>query len=179
MLRRIEALELDAVKHRLMQTEGGADWDAQRADAAELAYRRYLVLRAKYPRLDLSPTEEADAFWHAHILDTRKYARDCRWVFGRYLHHVPSQHGNDVDDASRQRAAARRMAELHEREFGVPPMPKTQCLADPTRAWEPPDLDGDRVGCDPIVWASPRTAVPSRRKDAPWGAGSQSMAYCM
>ncbi len=30
-----------------------------------------------------------DEVWHAHILDTRRYAADCDCVFGEFIHHYP------------------------------------------------------------------------------------------
>lgn len=35
------------------------------------------------------PSKVIDEVWHAHILDTRRYAADCERVFGQFVHHYP------------------------------------------------------------------------------------------
>jgi hypothetical protein len=60
---------------------------------AEQEYRTFLTLYQQNPGKSVSPTPAADAFWHAHILDTLKYHRDCLALFGSFLHHVPGKLG--------------------------------------------------------------------------------------
>ena len=52
-------------------------------------YKRFLNLKIKYPNLNLVPTDDIDMIWHAHILDTEQYAKDCANLFGTFLHHNP------------------------------------------------------------------------------------------
>ena len=52
-------------------------------------YCRFLALKMVYRNRMICPTEVIDEYWHAHILDTRAYERDCRFLFGEYLHHFP------------------------------------------------------------------------------------------
>ena len=114
-----EALDLAPVKMKLMHVESGEGWSEQRADAAEAEYRRFLFLMKKYPDAGASPTVEVDTFWHYHILDTMKYARDCEATFGFFLHHYPYVGmGAGADDGERQRAGDR-MRAMYEAEFGV------------------------------------------------------------
>lgn len=83
---------------------------------AELDYRRFLWVHYRYPQLNLTPSEEVDMIWHAHILFTGKYFRDCDRMFGHYLHHTPGR-GSGVT----MEEFARRFEEtnsLCEREFG-------------------------------------------------------------
>lgn len=49
-------------------------------------------MRFKHPGQWLVPSPDVDEIWHAHILHTREYARDCEDVFGPggFLHHSPS-----------------------------------------------------------------------------------------
>lgn len=115
----IDALDLEPIKRRLTHEKGEYRWSAERAERAELGYRRYLTLRAKYPGVEMSPTEDVDAFWHAHILDTRKYAEDCEEVFGGFLHHNPTL-GDAEYTEDRHDTAAWVMHQLYEREFGEP-----------------------------------------------------------
>lgn len=36
-------------------------------------------------------TQRVDCVWHAHILHTKRYAQDCEWFFGYFLHHTPNE----------------------------------------------------------------------------------------
>lgn len=116
-----EALDLAPIKMKLMHVESGEGWSAQRADAVEAEYRRFLFLMKKYPDVEASPTVDVDTFWHYHILDTMKYARDCEAVFGYFLHHYPYV-GIGADAGEGDHAAAgERMREIYEAEFGAAP----------------------------------------------------------
>lgn len=114
----INALDLDAIKVKLMHKESGEGWSLERANAVEFEYRRFLTLMKKYPHEQTSPLVDVDTFWHYHILDTMKYAEDCQAVFGYFLHHFPyvGMRG-DADEASLARIG-QRMKELYEAEFG-------------------------------------------------------------
>ncbi|RZA32358.1 MAG: glycine-rich domain-containing protein-like [Lysobacteraceae bacterium] len=116
-----ETLDLSPIKMKLMHVESGEGWSKVRADAVEAEYRRFLFLMKKYPDADASPTVDVDTFWHYHILDTMKYARDCEALFGYFLHHYPyvgiGADANDGDHA----AGGQRMREIYEAEFGAMP----------------------------------------------------------
>lgn len=106
---------------KLMHVESGEGWSALRADAVETEYRRFLFLMKKYPDAEASPTVDVDTFWHYHILDTMKYARDCEAVFGYFLHHYPYVGiGADADEGDHA-AAGERMRAIYEAEFGAAP----------------------------------------------------------
>jgi hypothetical protein len=64
-------------------------WTAATTQQAESLYRRFLMLHMMFPSEEFVPTKVIDAYWHQHILDTRKYAADCDAVFGTFLHHDP------------------------------------------------------------------------------------------
>ena len=114
-----EALDLAPIKMKLMHVESGEGWSEHRANAVEAEYRRFLFLMKKYPDAGASPTFDVDTFWHYHILDTMKYARDCEATFGFFLHHYPYVGmGVGADDDERLRAGDR-MREIYEAEFGV------------------------------------------------------------
>ena len=81
-MEKIDTLDLSRVKHKLLR-EG---WMPNEVSAAEAAYRRFLKQAAVKPTV---PDMQVDKFWHAHILDTERYAKDCEAVFGRMLHHDP------------------------------------------------------------------------------------------
>jgi len=84
VVQKVEALELDDIVQRLTDRYG---WEIGRARESERDYRLFLVAAAE--GLTEPPTQDVDDFWHQHILDTRRYHRDCQAVFGGYLHHEP------------------------------------------------------------------------------------------
>lgn len=88
LLARIESLDLDCIKVRLMRALGGKGWSREKADVVERNYRRFLYMCATENALTI-PSNDVDEFWHAHILDTEKYASDCEQAIGRFVHHFP------------------------------------------------------------------------------------------
>ena len=123
MIEAIEGLDLGPVKFKLMDPEEGEGWTREFVEHMEIHYKRYLMLVAKYPREALAPGKDVDRFWHAHILDTRKYIDDCERVFGFYLHHFPYFGMRGADDAAVLTKVGERTRELHEAEFGAEPGP--------------------------------------------------------
>ena len=121
MIEAIEALDLGPIKFKLMHPGEGEGWTRAFVEHMETQYRRYLTLVAKYPREAIAPDREVDRFWHAHILDTRKYIDDCERVFGYYLHHFPYFGMRGADDAAALTRAGERTRELYEAEFGSGP----------------------------------------------------------
>jgi hypothetical protein len=117
----IEQLDLGPIKFKLMDPEEGEGWSRDFVEHLELQYKRYLTLVAKYPHEAIAPAKEVDKFWHAHILDTRKYVDDCGRVFGFYLHHFPYFGLRGGDDAAALARAGQRTRELYEAEFGAAP----------------------------------------------------------
>ena len=85
-LRQVEGLDLRTPRRTLREREC---WSNERLDAVEALYRRFLALTMVYRGRFICPTDDIDAFWHAHIFDTAAYARDCRTLFGRHMHHHP------------------------------------------------------------------------------------------
>jgi hypothetical protein len=116
----IAALDLDPIKVKLMHKESGEGWSAEKADAVEFEYRRFLFLMKKYPQEQTAPLFDVDTFWHYHILDTMKYAVDCEAVFGYFLHHFPYIGLRGEDDQAAHVRVGERMKELYEEEFRQP-----------------------------------------------------------
>jgi hypothetical protein len=114
-----ETLDLAPIKNKLMHVESGEGWSERRASAVEAEYRRFLFLMKKYPDGGASPTVDVDTFWHYHILDTMKYARDCEASFGYFLHHYPYVGMGAGDNEAERERAGERMREIYEAEFGV------------------------------------------------------------
>jgi len=160
----IEALDLSLIKFKATRAEDGYGWSTEYADQMELAYKRYLILHAKYPAMVLAPEQDIDRFWHMHILDTRKYAADCDASFGHFVHHFPYLGLRGEDDAKALDAAFDAMQQLYLKEFGQP-MPKATsrgnaawCGVDPTAkaAWcgVEPTVKAAWCGVDPTVKAA-------------------------
>jgi hypothetical protein len=85
-------LNLESVREAMKEKHG---WTGERALAAETEYVRFLTLLQKKPGFMLVPwldgegRDDLDQFWHQHILDTAKYAADCKRCFGGMIHHNP------------------------------------------------------------------------------------------
>jgi hypothetical protein len=118
MVEAIFALDLDPIKFKLMDKKEGLGWTRAEADCQELEYRRFLALLAKYPDAAIVPNTVVDRFWHAHILDTMKYAEDCHHIFGHFVHHFPYFGMRDAEDASNLAVAATETRRLYVQEFG-------------------------------------------------------------
>lgn len=117
--RAIECLDLDPIRVKLMDCNEGASWSLDKVDEADLMYRRFLYLTAKYPDIPIVPTKVVDEMWHAHILDTEKYLNDCHEMFGYILHHFPYLGMRGKDDEENLKAAFEDSIKLHKNEFGV------------------------------------------------------------
>ncbi|KQQ86859.1 glycine-rich domain-containing protein-like [Massilia sp. Leaf139] len=115
----IAALDLNPIKTKLMHKESGEGWSLAQTNAVETEYRRFLYLMKAFPHVQTAPRVDVDTFWHYHILDTMKYARDCQQAFGYFVHHYPYLGLAGENDAELQRQAGERMRELYESTFGV------------------------------------------------------------
>jgi hypothetical protein len=115
---RVHAIDFTMVRMKLMIEKA---WTRETCDEIEDLYRKFLALNLRYPHRTICPTGPIDEFWHAHILDTRKYGEDCRALFGGLLHHFPyfGLRGPD-DEAALDRAFAASV-ELFITHFGVDP----------------------------------------------------------
>src|SRR5712691_1453168 len=114
----IQALDLDPIKFKLMDTEEGQGWSREYVDHMATEYKRFLMLSVKYPDETIAPSKDVDKFWHGHILDTMKYAEDCQNVFGYFLHHFPYFGMRGEEDAANLAEAGRTTQRLYEQEFG-------------------------------------------------------------
>lgn len=84
----VSCIDLSPIKFRISK-DRKLNWTKEKIDFVEQQYRQFLTLWKIYPLEDLPPSEDVDEFWHAHILDTRKYFQDCEKIFGAYRHHFP------------------------------------------------------------------------------------------
>jgi hypothetical protein len=119
----IDLIDLEPIKLKLIQKLSGKGWTPEFAEAVEQEYRRFLILAKLHPDETIVPSVEVDKFWHQHILDTARYARDCQIVFGYFLHHNPYLGlGLEGDDSEEREEACTRTSELYEQSFGEPSM---------------------------------------------------------
>ena len=82
---KVNALDMDPVIARLVKKE---DYEATDAKRVVEEYRKYLIMVGM--GANPVPSTQVDDAWHAHILYTKKYEKDCKAVFGHMLHHDPA-----------------------------------------------------------------------------------------
>jgi hypothetical protein len=114
----IEALDLDPIEVKLMDEDEGYGWSRDYADLMVREYRRFLHLNILHPDRTIVCSTEVDKVWHAHILDTRKYAEDCERAFGFFFHHFPYFGMRGEEDAAELQRAFDESSALYEQEFG-------------------------------------------------------------
>ena len=116
-LARVHQLDFTMLQRKLVM-EGMTE--ESYADAEDL-YRRFLALTLRYPDQTICPTGPIDAIWHAHILDTEAYVRDCDALFGHYLHHFPYFGLRGPEDRADLERAFAESIDLFIRHFGIDP----------------------------------------------------------
>ena len=97
---RVNDLNLDRLVWKIMKDPFKPEMTEDDVLLAVKKYKRFLNLKIKYPELNLVPTDDIDMIWHAHILDTENYAKDCENLFGYFLHHLPffGEFGNETQE---------------------------------------------------------------------------------
>lgn len=115
---RIWLLDLEPIIVKLVDKSEGEGWLLDAAFHAVEEYRRFLFL-ALTCQTAIVPTRTVDGVWHAHILDTMKYAEDCENTWGFFLHHFPYFGMRGADDRAALQAAGRQTAALYLKAFGV------------------------------------------------------------
>ena len=115
---RVSQLDFTMLKRKLMEERA---WTSEFCEDVESLYRRFLALNARYPDRKICPTGPIDAFWHAHILDTRAYELDCMLLFGKYLHHFPYFGMRGPDDHAALQKNFHESRSLFISHFGIDP----------------------------------------------------------
>jgi hypothetical protein len=115
---RINQLDLEPIILKLIDEDEGEDWTIEQAFAAEKLYKQFLILSVKHPNASIVPNKIMDAFWHYHILDTKKYFEDCEYTFGYFLHHFPYFGMRGETDSRNLQDAFLITKELFRSEFG-------------------------------------------------------------
>jgi hypothetical protein len=117
-VRKVGELDFSMLKMKLL-TE--YSWAPEAVEEAEDLYRKFLALNLRFPEQKLCPNGPTDEFWHAHILDTRKYAEDCNRLFGGMLHHYPYFGLRGPEDRANLEKAFEETVDMFIRHFGVDP----------------------------------------------------------
>lgn len=84
MIRRINLTQI------MEKVKAENNWSDDEANKHLANYRKFLWLLGMRISPTPIPNKEIERFWHAHILDTQKYAHDCNKVFNRIIHHKPT-----------------------------------------------------------------------------------------
>ncbi|MEU9015375.1 hypothetical protein AB0D12_37805 [Streptomyces sp. NPDC048479] len=69
----------------------------------------FLAAGAQRPGAELSPSKLVDIGWHTWILHTVDYAVFCEQIAGRFIHHVPTPDGEEIEggpEVARERTLA-------------------------------------------------------------------------
>lgn len=111
----IHSLDFSNVIDKMVKHQG---WNRHHAEKLSDMYRNYLWLCRKYSDLKLPPSDEIDEFWHNHILDTKRYRQDCRYIFGKYFDHYPYFGIDKNSTVSDLNTAFEQMQKLYRQEFG-------------------------------------------------------------
>jgi hypothetical protein len=143
---KLESVDLAPVRRKLEQQ----GWSPGLTREVEPEYRRMLALMASRTGRPLAPSALIDEFWHAHILHTKSYARDCEVAFGRFVHHEPATDEHRDDDDLRR--CFRETLRAYRNEFGEPPHEvwglAADCNDDATSCTSNPnDCTGSTPGC--------------------------------
>lgn len=104
VLARFNSVDLSMLEQKLMDPEEGNGWTQAYTTALRTEYQRYLAMIIVLPNEPLAPSHPIDDYWHAHILDTAAYARDCQLLAGKFIHHFPYFGIRGEDDAAALRA---------------------------------------------------------------------------
>jgi len=120
----VNALNLEPMILKLMgkkhKDKDGEGMKLQEAEAHAEQYRHFLTLAGSVPlNTPVVPWGNVDKVWHAHILDTEKYYKDCMSVFGTMLHNFPYFGMRGYNDGQHLLDQAQRTVELAIQHFGT------------------------------------------------------------
>jgi hypothetical protein len=116
-IKKIETLNFDYLEKRLVEK---LEWSENFAKEAARRYKNFLIMLYKYPKQVWPPPSDIDEVWHAHILHTKEYFRDCEEIFGRYIHHAPFQKKGNPEADAKMRDFHYSACELYTKEFQEP-----------------------------------------------------------
>lgn len=118
-LKNVELLDFGSLAYQLMHSRLGPQWTYRQTTQSIARYLLFLYLLNHYPRLQLVPADDIDQVWHAHILDTQKYAADCQQLFGCFIHHFPYLGTRGESDRQNWQSAYQLTQQLFGNQFGL------------------------------------------------------------
>ncbi|WP_258177320.1 glycine-rich domain-containing protein [Streptomyces solincola] len=71
--------------------------DRDTADRVVTEALKFVVTAAKFPTVDIAPSNAVDEGWHALVLHTRLYEKLCEGL-GHFVHHFPERPDTGRDD---------------------------------------------------------------------------------
>lgn len=75
---RIQQLNLERIKDWLVMEKG---WSRAYADQIEPLYKRFLIMRIRFPDSNILSTPAIEQMWDAHLWHTKKYVLDFTYIF--------------------------------------------------------------------------------------------------
>jgi hypothetical protein len=118
----IEHIRFDLIGWK-MRDSNNCSFSDDEVEFAIGEYKRFITLKVENPSARLSPTKMMDEAWHYHILDTKRYAKDCQVLYGDFVHHSPSY--GPLDSEEKQTVleeSFKRMYELYKQRFDSNPI---------------------------------------------------------
>ena len=115
----ITNLDLEPIMVKIMDKDEGLGWSLEYTKMVETEYKRYLQLCLENPNSAIVPAKPVDEFWHFHILDTLKYEKDCKNIFGYFLHHFPYFGMRGEEDKNNLDSAWENTLSVYKDTFGV------------------------------------------------------------
>lgn len=128
-------LDLTKIKLRLIRM---LNWTESKTDTIIHEYKCFLELMRLYPEKLFAPSQDVDEVWHAHILHTMLYAKQCQEVFGRFIHHNPSDPTDAATETNKDAINYSSTLSYYKTAFGRDP---------PSEIW-PGLATKDLAGCD-------------------------------
>jgi len=116
---KVNELDLAPINMKLQVSEP-EKWTEGTIQAAECTYRRFLAIHMAHPDEAFVPNNILDEYWHQHILDTIKYAKDCAKLFGKMLNHDPYFGLRNENERLENLAGFERLGFLWKNYFGEP-----------------------------------------------------------
>ncbi len=96
---KIKQIDLTLARQKMMKQLG---WTQEKCDQIETEYKAFIYLNYVHPQKTLVPSHDVDQMWHAHILQTRKYQKDCMDNLGFFMHHTPYDGTNRITQEDRE-----------------------------------------------------------------------------
>lgn len=115
IMKRVDSIDFVPHGYKLQRE---SDWNESKINCAIKLYKEWLVLQVLYEDLSFAPSELIDEFWHAHILDTRKYMNDCNMIKGEFIHHYPYFGLTDQENETVLESGFQLTKKLYQHHFG-------------------------------------------------------------